>query len=584
MRAYGALALFALVIFSFATVEVEADLNVHCLHKHVRGTWTFHLGTPNQHKENIICSKGVTRAWGDKANNFGLGKPNFSVAKSIQIELSHPNIATTMVKGKKEQGTWTMIYDEGFEVTIADTKFFAFSKYKSDNEHDYSHCGETFPGWYHPAKGVDNKQWGCYFGVKNTKVKPQRYRKFGDRPVEDVFVPEEELVSHINTKLQTTWSAKRYTEFEGRPMLEVQQSMGTVLPHYKLQPEDRADQQRWAQDELINVGDLPESWDWRNVGGQNFVGDVVNQGSCGSCFAVATAEMISARLRILSQNKKKPNVSADRVIKCAFYAQGCHGGFPYLASKYHQDFGSVTEDTEQYTASDGRCPAVSKKQYVSRNVGYKYVGGYYGASGEKAMLRELFDHGPMVVGFEVGLGFHAYSNGIFKAEGKLPEKNHWERVNHAVVIVGYGKEKGTPYWIVKNSWGSFWGENGYFRIKRGDDNLNIEHMAVAAYPSLGHVFPAKRGTFMEQSTSMGHKYMAMIQSGGMKQSKVKASPSKRSSGASSASDKIQDPAFTRRHAVPAMEEVQRLPEEVAEESADVHAVVQETDGASWPEA
>merc|ERR1711924_430158 len=93
MRAYGALALFALVIFSFATVEVEADLNVHCLHKHVRGTWTFHLGTPDQHKE-------------------------------------------------KEKGTWTMIYDEGFEVTIADTKFFAFSKYTSDNMHDYSHREE----------------------------------------------------------------------------------------------------------------------------------------------------------------------------------------------------------------------------------------------------------------------------------------------------------------------------------------------------------------------------------------------------------------------------------------------------------
>merc|ERR1712167_467610 len=108
----------------------------------------------------------------------------------------------------------------------------------------------------------------------------------------------------------------------------------------------------------------------------------------------------------------KPNISADRVIKCAFYAQGCHGGFPYLASKYHQDFGSVTESTEPYTATDGRCPAVSKNQFVSRNVGYKYVGGYYGASGE----------------------------------------------------------------------------NGYFRTKRGDDNLNIEHMSVAAYPRLGHVF------------------------------------------------------------------------------------------------
>lgn len=584
MRACGALAL-AVVAIVFCLGEVEADLNVHCLHKHVRGTWTFHLGTPDQHKDKIMCSKGVTRAFADKSNNFGLGPPNFRVAKQIQIELSHPNIAKTMVKGKEHHGTWTMIYDEGFEVTIADTKFFAYSKYTSDKGHYESHCGETFPGWYHPANGVDNKQWGCYYGMKHTKVAPQRFRKFGDRPIKDVFVPEEQLVAHINTVAKTTWSAKRYAEFEGRPMVEVQRRMGTVLPHYKLQPDDRVEMQQWANDELINVSDLPEAWDWRNVDGQNFVGAVVNQGACGSCFAVATAEMIASRIRILTKNKQKPNISADRVIKCAFYAQGCHGGFPYLASKYHQDFGSVTESTEPYTASDGKCPALNSKQYVSRNVGYKYVGGYYGASGEKAMLRELFDHGPMVVGFEVGLGFHAYAEGIFKAEGKLPEKNHWERVNHAVVIVGYGKEAGVPYWIVKNSWGQFWGENGYFRIKRGDDNLNIEHMAVAAYPSTGHVFPAKKGTFMQEHRSMGHKYLAEAQSSSFQQTKRTVRPTARSKDPKGeTAQPIQDPAFTRRPAAPAMEEVQALPEDVAEESAGVNDVVEENNGADWPDA
>lgn len=578
-RFYGAVVILAAV---FLSIEVEADLNVHCLHKHVRGTWTFHLGPPNQDKNSIMCSKGVSRAYAKKSNNFGLGPANFKIAKSIEVELSHPNIAKTMVKGKQQQGTWTMIYDEGFEVTIADTKFFAFSKYKSTGTHDYSYFGETFPGWYHPSDGIDTKRWGCYYGIKKTKVEPQMYRKFGDRPVQDVFVPEEDLITYVNNA-KTTWKAKRYAQFEGRPMVEVQRNFGTVLPHYKLQPEDRSEQQLWANDELIDVSDIPDSWDWRNVGGQNFVGPIINQGSCGSCFAVATADMLSARMRILSGNKKKPNFSADRVIKCAFYAQGCHGGFPYLASKYHQDFGSVTQETQPYTGSDGKCPSIKAKQYSSRAVGYKYVGGYYGASGEKAMLRELFDHGPMVVGFEVGLGFHTYGNGIFEALGKLPEKNHWERVNHAVVVVGYGKGKDAkcktvPYWIVKNSWGSFWGENGYFRIRRGDDNLNIEHMAVAAYPSIGHRFPAKKGTFMKQHKSMGHNYMALAKSAGLQETKVKQHRARRG-GKEGKREAIQDPAFTRH--TPEMEEVQRLPEE---KGADVNDVVEEQNGADWPEA
>lgn len=64
--------------------------------------------------------------------------------------------------------------------------------------------------------------------------------------------------------------------------------------------------------------------------------------------------------------------------------------------------------------------------------------------------------------------------------------NHWEKTNHAVLIVGYGEnDHEGKYWIVKNSWGPAWGENGYFRIRRGVDTCAVESMAVAAYPEVG---------------------------------------------------------------------------------------------------
>jgi len=246
------------------------------------------------------------------------------------------------------------------------------------------------------------------------------------------------------------------------------------------------------------------------------------------------------------------------------YAQGCHGGFPYLASKYAQDFGAVTEDTEAYSGRDGRCPRVARRKMAARTVDYKYVGGYYGASSENAMLRDIFDHGPVVVGFEVGLGFHTYKSGIFKATGKLPEKNHWERVNHAVLVVGYGEERGTKYWIVKNSWGNFWGEHGYFRIKRGDDNLNIEHMAVAAYPSVGPAFPPPKGAlFMEEGKSQGRMFMNMA---GFRS--ARAPRTRRSPAAARGGHKIYDPAFTRHSSTVVQEEVQQQPEDVVQEQED----------------
>jgi cathepsin C len=585
LRSAVAVALF------FLSCDVKADLPVHCLHKHIKGSWTFHLGPNNEDKHKIKCSKGVVSSdFASKANNFALGSPNFSVQKQIKMELSHPNIAKTTIAGKEHTGTWTMIYDEGFEVLIAGAKFFAFSKYDSTNaEHDVSHCGETFPGWFHPAKSVDEQKWGCYYGIKDTQVPPVPYRKFGSRPVanDDVFVREDELVEFVNNA-KTTWEARHYPDFEGRPMAELQRQSGTVLRPYKLQPEDRSDQQSWANDDLIDVSDIPENWDWRSAKGVNYVNEVINQGACGSCYSVAVAEMISTRIRILTKNQVKDPISADPVLKCAFYAQGCQGGFPYLASKHLQDFGSVTEKDQPYTAQDGQCPA--GKKIASRNVGYKYIGGYYGACGEKAMLRELYDHGPFVVGFEVGMGFHSYSKGIFQPKEHLPEKNHWERVNHAVLIVGHGVEKKAsgvvPYWIVKNSWGKFWGEDGYFRIVRGKDNLNIEHMAVAAYPSVGSNLPPKSNEeFMSEELSMG-KVLTEAAPAVAEHATLQEAPlSKKSVSHPGHQPHIYDPAFTRhaaKVATPLLEELQMEVDEIVPAQEDVSEVVDEQDGAEWP--
>merc|ERR1711939_432222 len=139
------------------TFVVEADLDVHCLHKHVRGTWTFHMTEANMDKNGIKCSKGVTQAYGSKSNNYGLGEPNYKPVKTIEVELGKKNVASATIGGKHHKGTWTMIYDEGFEVNINDQTFFAFSKYKTKGSETLSYCGKTFPGWYHPVKDVDAK-------------------------------------------------------------------------------------------------------------------------------------------------------------------------------------------------------------------------------------------------------------------------------------------------------------------------------------------------------------------------------------------------------------------------------------------
>jgi cathepsin C len=511
--------------------QATADIPVHCLHKHIRGEWLFHMGHPNQDKEKIKCSKGVTEGdYATKSNNFGLGSPSFPVMTQLKVQLDAPNKASAVMDGKHVTGTWTMIYDEGFEVTLGGQKFFAFSKFSSDNaeknakaQHDkygfvkenpgeteYSYCDQTYPGWYHPELDMDQAKWGCYYGVKTTKVPVQKYRKFGSHttriPAAKLFDRMADrkaaLVQYINDA-KTTWTAKHYDmDFS---------KMGTKLRHYKLLPEDREEQQLWASEIQVDTSDIPKAWDWGKVGKKNFAGPVINQGACGSCYAIAVSEMLGARMSILKNENFMP-MSASPSLRCSFYTQGCQGGFPFLAAKYAQDFGSSKISDIPYTGSDGKCPLKSKKQIAGRATGYQYIGGYYGASSEKAMRRELFDHGPIVVGFEATPDLQAYSDGIFHTKYKYPDQDHFERVNHAVLITGFGEENGMKYWKVKNSWGRDWGEKGFFRMQRGVDNLNIEHMSVAVYPTLGNNINKPHKAMKMDSSSVGHKLLAELSS------------------------------------------------------------------------
>ena len=77
-----------------------------------------------------------------------------------------------------------------------------------------------------------------------------------------------------------------------------------------------------------------------------------------------------------------------------------------------------------------------------------------------------------------------FQGGIYHHTGLEDKFNPWEITNHVVLIVGYGEEQGTKYWIVKNSWGPEWGEEGFFRIRRGNDECSMESMAVGIFPIL----------------------------------------------------------------------------------------------------
>jgi len=197
----------------------------------------------------------------------------------------------------------------------------------------------------------------------------------------------------------------------------------------------------------------------------------------------------------MTDNLERLVFSTKDVVECSEYSQGCDGGFPYLiAGKYAEDFGIVLEACNPYTVeknppqqSTCHTPLNCRRFYATD---YKYVGGYYGATNEPLMRLALVNNGPVAVGFEVYDDFMNYARGVYHHTGvkdNLNRLNKWDPfqlTNHAVLVVGYGVEQGTnePYWIVKNSWGTRWGEQGYFRIRRGTDECGIESLAMESTP------------------------------------------------------------------------------------------------------
>ena len=344
-----------------------------------------------------------------------------------------------------------------------------------------------------------------------------------------VFEPNIDFVNKINSDTNSLWKAGVHEEFTGKTYNYMRKLLGITNSNMKNQ--DQSNFTSFIESTLkiqlksksksksktrlktennynssLQIGsytpDLlnsvsssslpPKNFDWRNVNGVNFDSPIRKQGECGSCYAIAAISVVESRIRIQSKNRIKPLLSVGSAISCSRYNQGCEGGYPYLMGKHGREHGFVEETCQRYSEDDGNCKkeCFNKKTYMISD--YGYVGDYYGGCSEEAMMKEIYENGPIVVAMNASPELYYYSGGIFtsnarRTEGKY-EKNvrPWEFTNHAVVCVGWGEEevngKIEKYWILKNSWGIKWGDNGYFKIKKG--LASVDAQAVFLTPEI----------------------------------------------------------------------------------------------------
>ncbi len=199
---------------------------------------------------------------------------------------------------------------------------------------------------------------------------------------------------------------------------------------------------------------VPLEKDWRK---ENAVTSVKNQGNCGSCWAFSTTGSIEGIVAI--KNEELFNISEQQLVDCSndYGNDGCEGGLMDNGFKYVIDNGLCSEKEYPYEAVDGNCKEC--KSIIE-------IKNYHDIESNEKVLKRAVSQQPVSVAIQANLSsFRFYSNGVYS------DPMCGNGLDHGVLIVGYGYDLmlNKEYWIVKNSWGEDWGENGYIRIERNSN-------------------------------------------------------------------------------------------------------------------
>uniref|UniRef100_D3ZZR3 Cathepsin S n=1 Tax=Rattus norvegicus TaxID=10116 RepID=D3ZZR3_RAT len=195
-------------------------------------------------------------------------------------------------------------------------------------------------------------------------------------------------------------------------------------------------------------------------------------GSCGSCWAFSAVGALEGQLKL--KTGKLVSLSAQNLVDCSteekYGNKGCGGGFMTEAFQYIIDNGGIdSEASYPYKAMDEKCHYDPKNRAATCS---RYIELPFGD--EEALKEAVATKGPVSVGIDAShSSFFLYQSGVYD------DPSCTENVNHGVLVVGYGTLDGKDYWLVKNSWGLHFGDQGYIRMARNNKN----HCGIASYCS-----------------------------------------------------------------------------------------------------
>jgi len=218
----------------------------------------------------------------------------------------------------------------------------------------------------------------------------------------------------------------------------------------------------------ISAGAVPASFDWRDIGGENFVTPPKNTGNCGSTWIFGPVAAVESKIMIQNNDASlQPDLSEQHIMSCGVNNTSCSGGFPGEALEFIQTTGITAESCFAYTASES-----TQCNTICANATYSFIDTFtmsYNLSRTNAEVKQLiYDEGPVVINFDVYsdlssfIGSSVYQQAFGTLEG-----------TKSVVLIGWGTEGAVDFWAAKNDWGTGWGDGGFFKVKMDDPTVDL---------------------------------------------------------------------------------------------------------------
>ena len=284
-------------------------------------------------------------------------------------------------------------------------------------------------------------------------------------------------LAHLETKFKTFIDNLRYIEhtnnIQSNFTLGVNQFADLTNDEFRSMNLMKTKAQSTCKGFSSTSASLPGALDWRS---ENAVTGVKDQGQCGSCWSFSATGAMEGAWSIATGSLV--SLSEQQLVDCSagrtYGNHGCNGGLMDGAFKYAIDNGMCSESSYPYTSgtskTGGTCETCTSVVTMSSCVDV--------TANNQVHLKEAVARGPVSIAIEADTkAFQLYKSGVLTGDAC------GTNLDHGVLIVGYGSESGSEYWLVKNSWGTSWGDNGYIKIGRSDSTNDPGVCGIAMQPS-----------------------------------------------------------------------------------------------------